>query len=125
MSSSTRPVSFVNGPARLVSLGLYPADSSRELLARAGVPQPLRSFALYGAALLDLGFGIASLGLRRRRPLWFAQIALILAYTAIISLRLPEYWLHPYGPILKNLPMLAALWLLAEFDRAREKQRDV
>jgi hypothetical protein len=27
---------------------------------------------------------------------------------------LPHYWLHPFGPLLKNLPMLAmlgALWM--------------
>jgi len=49
-----------------------------------------------------------------------AQIALIVGYTAIITARLPEFWLHPYGPVLKNLPMLAALWLLLEFERPEE-----
>jgi hypothetical protein len=34
--------------------------------------------------------------------------------------RLPEFWLHPYGPVLKNLPMLAALWLLLELERDPE-----
>ena len=44
-------------------------------------------------------------------------MALILGYTAIITIALPEFWLHPYGPVLKNLPLLAALWLLWELDR--------
>ena len=90
------------------------------LLERAGVPAALRPLALYGAAALDLALGIASLLLRRRRWLWLAQIALILGYTAIITIRLPEFWLHPYGPVLKNLPMLAALWLLLELERREE-----
>jgi hypothetical protein len=73
--------------------------------------------ALYGAALLDLALGLGILLLQRRRWLWIAQIVLMLGYTAIITWRLPEYWLHPFGPILKNLPLLAALGLLLAFDK--------
>jgi hypothetical protein len=31
-------------------------------------------------------------------------------------LRLPELLLHPYGPLTKNLPMLAAIWLLYQLE---------
>ena len=86
-------------------------------MARPGLEGAVASVALYGAALLDFGLGIATLLMKRRRWLWLAQIVLILGYTAIISIRLPEFWLHPYGPMLKNLPMLAALWLLYSADR--------
>ena len=104
----------------IVSLGVYPVEESYALLARAGVEGALAPWALYGAALLDLALGIATLAPSRRRWLWLAQMALILGYTAIISVRLPDYWLHPYGPVLKNLPMLAALWLLYLVDRREE-----
>jgi uncharacterized protein YbjT (DUF2867 family) len=107
----------------LVSFGTYPVADSFALLERAGVPASLRPLALYGAAALDLLLGLATLALPRRRWLWRAQIALILAYTLIITVRLPEFWLHPYGPVLKNLPMLAALWLLLELERGRETRR--
>ena len=96
----------------IVSLGLYPTESSYELLARTGVPMQLAPLFLYGAALLDLLLGVGTLVIRRRRWWWIAQIALILGYTMIITMRLPEFWLHPYGPLLKNLPMLAAIYLL-------------
>lgn len=100
----------------LVSLGLYPVERSYELLARTGITGALAPVALYGAAALDLAFGIAILTLRRRRLLWLAQIVVILAYTLIITVALPEYWLHPYGPVLKNVPLLAAIWLLYELE---------
>ena len=103
----------------LVSLGLYPVQDSYALLGRTGTPQWLMPFFLYGAALLDLMLGILTLLPRRPRYLWFAQAGLILAYTFIITWKLPEFWLHPYGPVLKNLPMLAALWILHELEQRK------
>lgn len=96
----------------IVSLGLYPVHESYALLERVGVPQAVAPLLLYGAAGLDFLFGIATLALPRRRFLWLTQIALILGYTAIITIKLPEFWLHPYGPILKNLPMLVGIYAL-------------
>jgi uncharacterized protein YbjT (DUF2867 family) len=101
----------------VLSFGIYPVAESHALLAQAGVPPRWAPLFLYGAAGLDLVLGVLTLVLKRRVGLWLAQIALIVGYTAIISVRLPEYWLHPYGPVLKNLPMLAVLWLLYAVDR--------
>jgi uncharacterized protein YbjT (DUF2867 family) len=100
----------------IVSLGLYPVADSLALLARVGLHGTLALEALYVAAVLDLALGIATLVVRRRRWLYELQALVILGYTAIITLWLPEYWLHPYGPVLKNLPLLAALWLLHTLD---------
>ncbi|XQM38792.1 NAD(P)-binding domain-containing protein [Cupriavidus sp. H19C3] len=102
-----------------VSFGLYPVADSLALLARAGVPEVMRPPALYGAALLDLLLGVLTLWPHRPRWLWRAQMALIVGYTVIISLRLPEFWLHPYGPLTKNLPLLGLLWFLDRVERAR------
>ena len=96
----------------IVSLGLYPVQLSLELLARTGVPAQLAPLLLYGAALLDLALGAAILLVRRRGWLWLFQIALILSYTAIITLRLPEFWLHPYGPMIKNVPLIMVIYVL-------------
>jgi uncharacterized protein YbjT (DUF2867 family)/uncharacterized membrane protein YphA (DoxX/SURF4 family) len=109
----------------LVSLGLYPVEQSYALLGRSGVPPALQPLMLYGAAWLDLLLGVLTLWPLRRhwRPrLWRAQIALIAGYTLIISLRLPEFWLHPYGPLTKNLPMLALLALLLALEPPQESR---
>lgn len=103
----------------VVSLGLYPREESYALLARVGVPGELQPPLLFGAALLDLFLGVATLAAKRRRRLWLAQMALIAFYTVIITFELPEFWLHPYGPILKNLPLLAAIYLLYSFEPKR------
>jgi uncharacterized protein YbjT (DUF2867 family) len=101
----------------IVSLGLYPPEQSYELLARAGVPAGMAPAALYGAAALDLLLGFLSLSARRRPSLWLIQMAVIVGYTIIVTVKLPEFWLHPYGPMLKNLPMLAAIWAVYELER--------
>jgi len=95
----------------IVSLGLYPVADSYDLLARTGVPRSLAPLVLYGAASLDIAFGLLVLVLRdgARRVLWRAQAALILFYSIVIAWKLPEFWLHPYGPMLKNIPLLAVL----------------
>jgi uncharacterized protein YbjT (DUF2867 family) len=100
----------------IVSLGLFPVSSSLELLARSGVPAFLGPLFLYSAAALDLVLGLATLMMKRRRALWLAQIGLIAVYTLIITVRMPEFWLHPYGPLVKNLPMLALIYVLYRFE---------
>jgi uncharacterized protein YbjT (DUF2867 family) len=96
----------------IVSLGLYPTQQSYQLLARVGIAGALAPLMLYGAAVLDLLIGVGILLLRRRRWLWLLQLAVIAGYTVIITFKLPEFWLHPYGPLSKNLVMLAAIYLL-------------
>jgi uncharacterized protein YbjT (DUF2867 family) len=105
----------------VVSAGVYPVTASYELLARTGIPASLQPLLLYGAAALDLCFGLGILLLKRRRWLWLAQLVLIAFYTAIIAIKLPEFLVHPYGPLTKNLPMLAAIWLLYTCDRDKEE----
>lgn len=97
----------------IVSLGLYPVQESLALLARVGLHGAMATLALYGAAALDLSLGVLTLvaPARRRAAVWAAQLLLIGSYTALITLFLPEYWLHPYGPISKNLPLMAAIGL--------------
>jgi uncharacterized protein YbjT (DUF2867 family) len=96
----------------IVSAFVYPAAESYELLARTGIPEQLRPLMLYGAAVFDLLLGLGIVLLKRRRWLWLAQLGLIGFYTVVIAWKLPEFLVHPYGPLTKNLPMLAAIWLL-------------
>lgn len=98
----------------LVSLGLYPAADSLALLASVGVTGTLAWWSLYGAAALDLALGLAvpcTRG-RARRRVWAAQLATMAGYTLILSASAPQWWLHPFGPLSKNLPLAALIGLL-------------
>ncbi|HEX2543321.1 MAG TPA: SDR family oxidoreductase [Ramlibacter sp.] len=107
----------------LVSFGLYPVQDSYALLARVGLHGTLATIALYGAALLDLVLGLLTLASPAawRSWVWGSQLALILGYTLLITAFLPEYWLHPYGPISKNVPVLALIGLLWALEPARRR----
>lgn len=101
-----------------LSFGLYPLDASRDLVAPLGLSGALATGAILAGAALDLALGLAFLApLRIRRKAYAAALLLVAIYTAIISLAMPEHWLHPFGPLLKNLPILAVLWVLLELDR--------
>lgn len=110
-------LAFVWLATAAVSAGLYPVEDSYALLVRSGAPADLAPLLMYGAAGFDLLMGLGILLLPRRRPLWLAQLGLIGFYTIYIAFRLPEFLFHPFGPLTKNIPMLAAIWLMAELDR--------
>lgn len=95
----------------LVVLFFYPQADSLQLLAKVGLHGPLALFLLHLSTGFDLVLGLLTL-IWPNQTLWLAQALLILGYTVIISLFLPEYWRHPFGPVLKNLPILVLLWLL-------------
>ncbi|HTU66411.1 MAG TPA: SDR family oxidoreductase [Steroidobacteraceae bacterium] len=105
--------------AAIVSIGPYPVEKSLALLVQVGIPPGQAVHALAGAALLDFVFGVATLWPRRSRALWNAQLFVVLAYTAIITVRLPHLWLDPFGPIAKNLPILVMLLALRELEDRR------
>jgi uncharacterized protein YbjT (DUF2867 family) len=105
--------------AAVVSAGLYPVSRSLALLADIGVPAPLAHPMLMGAVALDLALGITTLLPRRPRWLWSAQLALVMAYTLIITVTLPHLWLEPFGPVAKNIPILAMLLLLRQLEPRR------
>lgn len=99
------------GVSGLVSLIAYPVADSLVLLARVGVGAAWGPAALYVAAALDLFFAVATL-VRPSRTLWLAQAVVVFAYSVIIAGALPEFLFHPFAPVLKNLPILATLFIL-------------
>lgn len=107
----------------IISLGIYPIESSKLLLARAGIPSLWQEPLLYMAAALDVLLGLATLFARRLGTVWWTQLIIIVFYSAVIAWKLPEFWLHPYAPMLKNIPLLAAIYLIMRWENARVCRR--
>ena len=99
----------------VLSLGIFPQRESLSLLESVGLHGTIALPVLYGSASLDIVLGILTL-IRPVPMLWRAQAALVIAYSIIIAIFLPVYWLHPFGPLLKNLPILLLLWMLHQHE---------
>ena len=102
--------------------GLQPvlsaSDTSLQLLADIGIAAPWRHPLFYAASAWDVLLGILILTPLRRLPaLWLLQSTSIAAYTLIIACCLPAYWLHPFAPLVKNLPTAALMLFLAQVER--------
>lgn len=95
----------------IISMGIHPVEESLNLLKRVGIEGQFGLWTLYGEALLDIGLGVLTL-MAPDKTLWLFQILVVGVYTLVITFFLPEFWLHPFGPLLKNLPIFTLLWLL-------------
>lgn len=105
-----------------VQPALTAADVSLDLLGRTGIAAEWQAAAFYTSSALDVFFGILCFTkFRNYRLLWLAQFVVVLGYSVIVACRLPEMWLHPFAPLVKNVPILAALWVLG----SRHKRADV
>lgn len=101
----------------IVSAFIYPVEQSYALLARAGIEGIWQPVMLYGAAATNLLLGMATLTAFRLRQVAWLQIGIILMYSTIISVWLPEHWAHPFGPLSKNLPLIMATLAMLVLER--------
>lgn len=93
----------------ITALFFFPTEQSYQFLAASGITGNTATITLYSLAITDIILGIGTLISNRIRPLLLFQLSLLVLYTLAISLTLAEFWLHPFGPVLKNIPLLATL----------------
>lgn len=98
-----------------VSWYLYPHSISIELLRKARLTDHT-DVVLATSCVLDLLLGIVSCFYPTRR-IWQFQFLVVAAYSIVISIFLPEFLIHPFGPITKNISVLACLAYLALVER--------
>lgn len=100
---------------------------SRELLAWlptawAGGHAPwLPTAIILAGAAADAVLGLW-LALRPGRKAYGAALLMMLAMTLLATAIQPAWWLHPFGPLTKNLPIAAILWVLLQ-DEATSPQK--
>lgn len=103
----------------IVSALFFPVEQSYAMLAQTGIGGVWQPIMLYGAAATDLFLGLATLLAYRLRMVVLLQISIILLYTVVITLWLPEHWLHPFGAISKNVPLVIATLVMLVMEGRR------
>ncbi len=101
----------------IASAVLFPVEQSYAMLAKAGISGLWAPIMLYGAAVTDVALGIAILVAYRLRLVGLIQIGVILLYSVIITFSQPEQWLHPFGPVTKNIPLIIATSIMLVLER--------
>ena len=97
-------LSFLWSFSGLTSIFFAP-EIGYKLLSDAGVSGLLADWAVYGGGLLDIALGIWLLSSKWLRLCCVIQIVLIVIYTLLLTIIDASYWLHPFGPLTKNIPI--------------------
>jgi len=100
-----------------ISAFVYPIELSFSMLAKVGIGQTLAPLALYSAAALDVILGFTLLINYRVRLVALVQIILMVSYSILITIGLPDLWIHPFGPVTKNIPLIVATLLILSVTR--------
>lgn len=100
----------------VVSVQQMNGMSADLLRAQAAIPTAWHPWLIWGGVMADVILG-CWMWLRPGRQIYLIALAMTLLMTAIASSIDPTLWLHPLGPLSKNLPIMALLWVLARADR--------
>jgi nucleoside-diphosphate-sugar epimerase len=103
----------------VVSAFLYPQAQALELLHEIGIPEGLDIYMLYTASFLDIALGVLTIMGCCLRGLLSLQMVVIVVYTLLLTLLAPYHWLHPFGPVLKNIPLVVTIYILMQMERFR------
>ena len=95
------------------------ADWSGPVADALGISRDSGAALLGFSCLLDVALGALVLARWRPAVLAAAQMAVVTGYTVAAGILQPALWLDPFGPLLKNLPVLAAIAALAAIEEDR------
>ena len=99
----------LNGQSRALLVSLPPAWSRIAGLA---------PFLILAGAAADAALGVW-MAWRPGRAAYLAALVLMGIMTLLASAIDPTWWLHPLGPLTKNLPIAAILLVLLQDERAK------
>lgn len=103
----------------IISLIPQTFSISVNLMTQAHIPSSLQPLILYLSSGIDILLGLATLFNFRLLVIGSLQCFLIVAYTIIITFFLPEYWLHPFAPIAKNIPLVVGILIMMALESER------
>lgn len=92
----------------LTSLFFSP-EIGNEILASANITGFLAGVAIYTGGILDIMLGFWLITSFKTKLCCKVQISVIVVYTVLLTLVDASFWLHPFGPITKNIPIIVLI----------------
>ena len=83
-----------------------------EILANANVTGALADVAIYAGGILDIVLGLWLITSFKTKLCCITQISVITVYTILLTFIDASFWLHPFGPITKNIPIVVLIFFL-------------
>lgn len=83
-----------------------------EILANANISGSLADIAVYAGGILDTILGLWLLTFFKTKLCCIVQVTVIAVYTILLTFIEPSFWLHPFGPITKNIPIVVLIFLV-------------
>ena len=87
-------------------------DESYGLMKEIGANHSMAVLFIWLGSLADIFLGIAVLNKKYRKKMLVLQMLTMLVYMLILTIGAPHYWLHPFGVLTKNIPLIALSYYL-------------
>lgn len=104
----------------VVSILIYPRTESYALLNEVGISADYYNIFLYGASIIDFLLGVLILIPKTAKMSALLMMALICIFTLIITINIPMMWFEPFGPVFKNIVILAAIAVVFMAEKPRQ-----
>jgi hypothetical protein len=83
-----------------------------EILANANITGSLADVAIYAGGVLDILLGLWLITSFKTKICCVFQVIIIVTYTVLLTCIDANFWLHPFGPITKNIPIVVLIFLI-------------
>lgn len=80
-----------------------------EILANANITGAIADVSIYAGGFLDIILGLWLITSVKSKLCCIVQVCVIAIYTLLLTFIDPSFWLHPFGPIVKNIPIVVLI----------------
>lgn len=102
----------------VIGLWILP-EVGEKVAGRVGLHGVAADIAAFGSCVMDIVVGLWVASRRAPGVCALVQMAIILVYSLVLGIAIPELWTDPFGSLVKNLPMLALIPVWAVLARGK------
>ncbi|MCY4044266.1 MAG: DoxX-like family protein [Cellvibrionales bacterium] len=109
--------------ATAITATFFDRATGLSVLAMANISGNLALACIYAGSLVNLVIGLWLLTPFKREACYYTQISIITIYSSTLSVIAPTLWFHPFGPLTKNIPIIAIIVVLLSIEKMQAKKK--